>query len=368
MKIFLQSIIAAALAASSGLALAQADAQPVAAPAAAQAPAQGADGDPDSYFKGRMGGTFGKNIIEVMPAAKKVAVVGFRLAFITNNAITAQVRGSYLPGRDTSGARSSFYVALQGVDGRTMQAITDAVYADLLVQLAASGREVVPIDQMKELFATVTATPTDASRPYSKEANGQTASFFAPTGMPLIFTHFDGQWGDRGAFDLNNYRRLEEYSAKSGAAVIAPLVIVNFAQMSSSGNQSGLTSNRAETGAELSMSVAHMQVFYTRATEFRSGMQMGGDQGAFTMGRHIASPLAFGTLRQVAADNNAAVKGVFDILGRSAGMANAGGAATSTTRAVADVRPDAYAAAARDALMRMNATMGAWFRKYPAAN
>ena len=27
-----------------------------------------------------------------------------------------------------------------------------------------------------------------AAKPYSKEQNGQTASIFAPTGMPLVFT------------------------------------------------------------------------------------------------------------------------------------------------------------------------------------
>ncbi|HSH92098.1 MAG TPA: hypothetical protein VK996_19085, partial [Ramlibacter sp.] len=52
--------------------------------------------DPDAVFKGRMGGTFGKNIIEVMPAAKRIAVAGFKVAFVTNNAVSAQVRGSYL--------------------------------------------------------------------------------------------------------------------------------------------------------------------------------------------------------------------------------------------------------------------------------
>jgi hypothetical protein len=85
--------------------------------------------NPDTYFKGRMGGTFGKDIIEVMPGAKRIAVASFRVAFITDNSVSAQVRGSYLPGRDSSGARSSLYVALKGVDAKTFQAITDKAYA-----------------------------------------------------------------------------------------------------------------------------------------------------------------------------------------------------------------------------------------------
>jgi hypothetical protein len=364
-----QFLLAPALVFTAMAALAQSEGgAPPPAPAPSAAPAAtspAADGDPDAFFKGRMGGTFGKNIIEVMPAGKRIAVAGFRVAFITDNSVSAQVRGSYLPGRDTSGAHSSFYVALQGVDPQTMQAITDKAYAELLAQLATSGREVVPLDQMKEFFGTMNAT---AGAPYTKAHNGQTAKFFSPTGMPLTFTHFDGGWGDRGAFDLNNYRRMEEYSYKWGAIVINPLVIVNFAKMSSSGNQSGLMSRAAETGAQLGMSVAHVQSFYSRATEFRNGMAMGGDGGGFNLARHIESPLQFGTMTETASENNSAVKGIFDVLGRAGGMANAGGATRSSKKAVATTTNDAYAAAASDALRRMNVTLAAWFTKYPPVN
>jgi hypothetical protein len=343
-------------------------AQAPAAPAETQPAPAASEVDPDTHFKGKMGGTFGKDIIDVMPTAKRIAVASFRVAFITDNSVSAQVRGSYLPGRDTSGARSSLYVALKGVDPKTLQAITDKAYADLLAQLAASGREVVPLDQMKEFFASVNATDSQSGRPYTKAHNGQTASFFTPSGMPLVFTHFDGGWGDRGAFDLNNYRRLEEFSFKWNAAVLAPLVVVNFARMSSSGNTSGLTSRAAETGAELSMSVAALQSFYARTEEFRNGMLMKGDEGAFSLAGPVASPLLFGTMSQTAQENNAGVKGIFDVLGKAAGLANAGGAARSSTRAVAETNNDAYAAAAGDALSRTSAALASWFRKYPPAN
>mgnify|MGYP000446855230 CR=1 FL=1 len=279
---------------AAALLLAAVTAQAQTTPAAESAPAAGAgtapqaaataaaDADPDAHFKGKMGGTFGKNIIDVLPSAKRVAVPAFRLAFITNNAVTAQVRGSYLPGRDSSGARSSLHLALKGVDAAALQAITDKAYAQLLDQLRQSGREVVPVEEMKEFFGTVNPTESTAAKPYSKEQNGQTASIFAPTGMPLVFTHFD-QWGDRGSFDLNNYRRLGEFSHKWNAAVIAPLVIVNFARMSSSGNTSGLTSRTAETGAELAMSVAGYNSYYARSEEFRNNVVMKGDEGSFNM-------------------------------------------------------------------------------------
>ena len=97
--------------------------------------------DPDTYFKGRMGGTFGKDMKEVLPNAKRVAIPAFRVAFVMDNKISAQVRGAYLPGGiDHSGARSSFQVTLQGVSPQTLQALTDRAYAHFLRELATTGR------------------------------------------------------------------------------------------------------------------------------------------------------------------------------------------------------------------------------------
>ncbi|HUR87746.1 MAG TPA: hypothetical protein VMZ74_01540 [Ramlibacter sp.] len=350
-------LIALALFAFSALAAAQGDGSSVPPPPGAPGP------DPDTMFKGRMGGTFGKDIMDVMPNAKRIAVPGFRVAFVIENNVSAQVRGTYLPGGiDHSGARSSFQVTLQGVTERTLQAITDQAYATLLKELAASGREVVPLAEMREHFNGFQTSPQGLLKDHS----GQKVAFFSPTGLPLTFMLHDGPWG-AGGFDLTNYRKLEEISVKTNAAVITPLVVVNFAKMRSSGNRSALTASAAETGAELGMSVASMQVFYTRGTEFRNGMQMSGDQGSFRLEKPIFGSGQFGTMQETANENNAAMKGAFDILGKRMGMANAGGAATSSVKAVATVNDQAYGAAAGEVLQQMATNMGAWFKKHPAA-
>lgn len=341
---------------------------PIAAHAQADAP------DPDTFFKGQMGGTFGKDMKEVMPNAKRIAIPAFRMAFVVDNKVSAQVRAAYLPGGlDNSGARSSFQVGLQGVSPGTMQVLTDRAYAEFVKQLAASGREVVPAEQMKEFFAAAGATPSSPGQPYVKEHNGQKLMFFAPTGMPLVFTHFDQPWGDRGFLDLTNYRKLEEYSGKWEAAVMAPTIVVNFARMSSSGNRSALTARAAETGAELGISVAGFNSFWGRTTEFRNGMAMGGDQGNFSMSRPVESALEFGTMQVTAQDDNAAMKSTLDILGRAmalgggrGGIANLGGAARSSTVAVAMTSDASYAVAVDDAVKKTAALLGGWFRKYPA--
>jgi hypothetical protein len=345
---FIHRLVACALVAGAGIAHAQTEAPAV---------------DPDTIFKGKMGGTFGKDIVDVMPNATRIAIPAFRVAFIIENHVSAQVRGTYLPGGiDHSGAHSSFHLKLQGVTEKTLQAITDQAYAAVVKELAASGREVVPAAEMKELMTGFQTSPQGLL----KDHGGQKAAFFAPTGMPLVFMIHDGPWGT-GGFDLANYRKLEEISVKTNAAVIAPIVIVNFAKMSSSGNRSSLTARAAETGAELAMSVAQMQVFYTRGTEFRNGMQMGGDQGSFRLEKAFLGGNQFGTMQETASENNAAMKSAFDLLGKSMGMLNAGGAARSSTTAVANVNDQAYAAAAGDVMQRMAAAMGAWFKKHPPA-
>jgi hypothetical protein len=323
------------------------------------------DADPDAHFRGKMGGTFGKNVIEVMPNSKRVAVAGFRVVFITEQTATAVVRGSYMPGRDTSGARSSLKLTLSGVDQATMQAITDKAYADFLAQLRFAGREVVPQEELKDFFASVNVA-APAGQAAMRSASGQTAAVFSPRGVPLWFYAGDAPWGEVGPFDQKNIRNLAESAANLKAIVVAPMIVVNFARMMSSGNQSGFTARAAETGASLAMHVSGFSSHYMRSEETRGGIVMNGDEGGIQMAAHIGSDRQFGTIRDVAASDNSAVKGVFDSLGRAGGLANAGGANRSSTESVAETSGPAFAAAAVDALGRTTGTFAKWFQKYPA--
>lgn len=324
------------------------------------------DLDPDAYFKGKTGGTFGRNVVEVLPASKRVAVLGFRVAFITRNTATAQVRASYLPGRDTSGASSSLTVNLKGVDHATLQTLTDKAYADFLAQLRASGREVVPQEEFREFLSSVEVSPSTPATPYAKEVGQQSGVVFAPTGMPLWFTNWDTGWGDKGPFEQKNIRGLAEASQKLRAIAIAPLVVVNFARMSSSGNRSGLTTTRAETGAELALGVGRLSSPVVRAEETRDGIVMKGDDASVALTAPIESTLKFGELREVGQSDNQAVKGAFDAIGRSMGLANAGGAVRSRSENVAQSSNGAFSLAAADAMGRATGTLARLFQKYPA--
>ncbi len=291
---------------------------------------------------------------------------GARSLFITSNTVSAQVRGSYLPGRDTSGASSTLKVDLTGVDAATMQLITDRAYESFLAQMRLAGREIVPHEELKEFRAAIDSAPSGPGNPFAKEEGSQKAMAFSPTGLPLWFTHWERPWSDRGMFDQKNYKAMGEYSLKLNATVIAPLIVVNFARMSSSGNQSGLLARSAETGATMSMHVGAFSTHWLRTEEFRNNMLMKGDEAAASMNGVIASEMSFGDMKEVASSDNKAPVGIANALGAFAGLANAGGAVRGKSEHAAQTSNTAYAAAANDALMRATGTFAKWFQKYPA--
>lgn len=332
--------------------------QPAASGAPAAAPSKGSglpDLDPDAHFKGKMGGTFGKNVTDILPAYKRVAVAGFRVAFVTKDSATAQVRASSFLGRDTSGARMTVNATLEGIDAATLQAVTDKAYANFLEQLKLAGREVVPQDELKEFLSGIQATPSSVDKPFTKEVNAQTVQLFAPTGMPLWFIHIESGWGDRGGFELGNWRRLGEYAKTSNAIVVTPLIVVNFVSMRSSGNQSGLVASTAEADAIPGMVVRTFMSLYNSPV----------DEGAVQMTKGVQSELGFGTMKEVASEDNKAVKGIFDLLGKAAGLANAGGANRATSNRVMQANNTDYRVASLDALNRATGAFAKLFEKYP---
>ena len=325
--------------------------------AAVSAGAQGLpDVDPDAHFQGRMGGTFGKNVVELLPAYKRVAVVGFRVAFVVKDSASAKVRASSLFGRDTSGANASVKTALGGVDYATMQSVADKAYAEFLNQLQMAGRDVVPAQELTDFWSGVQVTPGSVEVPFSKEVRNQEVRLFSPAGVPLWFTHHEGAWSDRGSFDLGNWRRLTEASKQLNAIIVAPLIVVNFVSLTSSGNQSGLMARSAEVGATAGMNV---RVF---STPYYSPV----DEGNVQLVKGFDSDKPFGTLAEVAAQDNKAIKGVFDILGKAAGLANAGGASNaSSTRNLQSSNAD-YSVAANDVIGQSTGAFAKLFQKYPS--
>lgn len=137
---------------------------------------------------------------EIFQGKTKVAVGSFKVAFITEQKMTSKNRGSFMGGGEGS-ARASALVKLKGVSNETMQAITDAAYADFVAQLKAKGYEVVPYETLSAQ-KTFTKTGTEAS-PYEVSeplpAYFADALLFAPSSMKLRFLNGQGEGTFAGA-------------------------------------------------------------------------------------------------------------------------------------------------------------------------
>ncbi|HYI08704.1 MAG TPA: hypothetical protein VEK57_06510 [Thermoanaerobaculia bacterium] len=262
----------------------------------APAPINLPDLNPAEWFDGKMGGTFGAKTVTAFAKSNRVAVAGFRVVFVTHNEARAFVRASYLPGRDTGSASAKMEVDLKGVDDATLQAITDRAYALFVDQLKAAGREVVTPDQMKDSYA---AFKIAGAVPMEVKTGLLRGKAFSPSGIPLWFQVGDA-WGDAG-LSQKNMRAFNELSKNAQAPVtIAPLIVVDFAHMQSSGNRSGLIARRAEVGATLAMSVPTFTTRVVRAEETRyGGLVFKGDDGALAMTKALDTDIEFAELRLV---------------------------------------------------------------------
>lgn len=249
--------------------------------------------NPSEFFDGKMGGTFGAKTVTVFAKTNRVAVTGFRVVFVTHDEARAFVRGSYLPGRETGSASAKMEVDLKGVDDATLQAVTDRAYQTFLDQLKASGREVITPDAAS--YAAFKTAPV----PQEVNIGPLRGKAFAPTGTPLWWQVGDS-WGDAG-LGQKNMRAFNEQSQKLQAPItIAPMIVVDFAHMQSSGNRSGLVARRAEVGASLAMSINAFTTRVVRAEQTRyGGIVFKGDDGAISLTRPMDSDLEFADMYRV---------------------------------------------------------------------
>lgn len=256
------------------------------------------------WFDGKAGGTFGGKTVAILPRSKQVAVVGFRVIFVNETFARARVRASYLPGRDTSGASQGMQVNLKGVDDATLQALTDQAYTRFVAQLRAAGREVVTVADGKwdDSVFQGSRAPVDLSFVNTK------GRAFAPTGM--------SSWGLAGYpwaasnFDQGPSKAMNEISHKLGAPLtIATTIVVDFAQMTSSGNRSGLVARTAEVGTTLAISVPRIDTRIVRAEEVKVGWVHKGDDAPLNLTKALETDLEFATLKKTEKDHGSGVGG-----------------------------------------------------------
>ncbi|HEV7766322.1 MAG TPA: hypothetical protein VGQ76_15060 [Thermoanaerobaculia bacterium] len=122
---------------------------------------------------------------------------------------------------------------------------------------------------------------------------------FSPAGIPLWWQVGDA-WGDAG-LGQKNMRAFNKLSESLTAPItIAPMIVIDFAQMQSSGNRSGLLARRAEVGATLAMSIPTFSTRVVRAEQTRfGGIVAKGDDGALAMTQVLDTDVEFAEMFRV---------------------------------------------------------------------
>jgi hypothetical protein len=307
------------------------------------------DLNPNDWFDGKMGGTFGAKTVTAFAKTNRVAVAGFRVVFIVHNEARANVRASYLPGGVEKGAaHAKMEVDLKGVDDATLQAITEEAFKQFVEQLKAAGREVIIPEQAT--FAGFNVTPV----PQEIKAGLLRGKAFSPAALPLWWQVGDA-WGDAG-LGQKNMRAFNQQSEKLGAPVsIAPMIVIDFAHMSSSGNRSSLTTRRAEVGASLAMSIHTFTTRVVRAEQTRyGGIVFKGDDGGLSIKQVIDTDVEFAQMYQVDSRTGA-------VLGW-----NGPDSKSKSWKNVAETTNDAYSTAARAVLAQATGTFAKLFVSNPA--
>ncbi len=317
------------------------------------------DLDPAQWFDGKFGGTFGAKTVTTLPKTQRVAVAGFRVIFVNQNVARAMSRASYLPGRDTGSAKSKMTVNLTGVDDATLQAITDRAYQNFLQQLTAAGREVVPTENLQTFFGAIKAAPVPYSAGAGAGAHVSTEGRgFSPSGIPLWFQQGD-VYGDQG-LGQTNMRAFNELSFNAGSAItIAPLIVIDFAQMQSSGNRSSLLQKTASVGTVLAMSVPTFLTRVVRAEEVRwGGIVSKGDDGMLSMTQPLDTDVEFANLVEATPEESTGSK-----LGSA--LLSLSGINSKKSVMEAQTSNEAYRLAAEAVLSQTTGTFAKLFAQHP---
>lgn len=242
---------------------------------------------------------------------KRIAVPGYRVIFTTRTKVVANAEdwlGGVGGGR-SSGAKASMEVVLGNVDFPTLQAITDAAYADFIDELKASGLEVVPLETIKSsaAFQKMKMTGSTADKPYTKRSRDAKTHYLvaSPTEIPLWFTNWDGDVSDQG-MGQTNIRAIMSMSKELDALVLFPLMHIDFATVSGSG---GKFARRASVAAKAAIYANPAYTLFYLANEkggafarITDGIGVEGDPGDFVTADQASNEALIGSMQKIGID------------------------------------------------------------------
>lgn len=210
------------------------------------------------------------DLVAEMKTMQRVVVPQFRVAFVAKTGVSARA-GAGLSnlgqstgfGRTITQAQSARVdMALGNVDYALMQGLSERLYADFVKRLTAAGKTVVPVQEMASSSGYPKIVPVKLDKPYSKSPMDDAREFLfaTPQALPLAFMHIDTPLGNAGAFDQNTTKAFAELGATLNALVLIPTVVVDFAQLESSGRSSFATTAQADALPKVGISAGTMLI------------------------------------------------------------------------------------------------------------
>lgn len=215
--------------------------------------------------------------LKLLAKAPRIALVGYRFGMVVRSGISASTMGNR--------AMAQADVELAGVGVDDLRAIAAVARDDFLTQLAATGRPLVPVDEMRASrgWGELERTPV----PFAKSpfADARLAVFTAPPGEDLVFTHFDAPMSAQGPLSLGNWRALNQMSVDLKAVLLLPTLVLDFAQLSGSGQSSlgGGASVSARPGLFIPPMLTYLAGFHAK-------IRIAGDLGR----ANLKSPVLIG--------------------------------------------------------------------------
>jgi|GEM_PF-773615 len=236
---------------------------------------------------------------------QKVTVAGYRVAFVVRNSASAYAgSGVANIGQSTGYNRTitqaqnkKIEVGLLNVNRQLMQAITDQLYADFVERLKASGKTVVPQDELVKAasFAKLERTEAPANEAYTVSPTGDARHYlvFAPTGMPLYFIAGESL-GDKGPFSQTNNKVLGEISKETNSVLLIPQVVVDFAEVESSGRSTFRSNAHVDAKPGIALVPMHTIVWAAHANN-----PIITEMGSRRLEKVVAFPGDYATVKQV---------------------------------------------------------------------
>jgi len=253
--------------------------------------------DASDYFKDE------NNLDDALSTSNKVAIAKFNLTFVVEDRVAATTG---------DGNAAVMDVVLSGVSKAQFQAITDAAYADLVAQLKAAGREIVPVEKIRETVGYHGITfmgPSGASWNTGMDTEILTTqertivAGYWPSGLPGWY--FD-------VFNNNNHNAVPFLASELKATVLSVDITVHFTEMETSGRGSAWFSSDASVNAKQMVKVVSSLYDGKYLEDFPSA----GEQGIFTQeqGEVIDVPGTFAKVKNGSSSESSSLNKVKRII------------------------------------------------------